>query len=71
MIEFNNKYFKEFKFSRNQINRFMISAVKDLKIAEDSKVPEVQFQFSYNFLSIKFLIMLYFDNSFCVIYIIP
>lgn len=48
MIIFEDKYFKEFKFSRKQIDRFIDSAVKDLKIAKDSDVPEVRFQFAYN-----------------------
>jgi phage pi2 protein 07 len=48
MIEFENKYFKEFKFSKKQIDRFIYSATKDLEIAKDSNVPEVQFQFAYN-----------------------
>lgn len=48
MIDFENKYFKKFKFTKNQIERFIYSANNDLKIAIDSDVPEVQFQFVYN-----------------------
>lgn len=48
MIIFEDKYFKKFKFSKNQIDRFIDSAFKDLNIAKDSNIPEVRFQFAYN-----------------------
>jgi len=48
MIEFENKYFKKFEFNKSQIDRYIDSAVKDLKIAKDSNVADVKFQFSYN-----------------------
>jgi len=48
MIKFETEYFKELKFSKKEIDKFIESAIKDLNIASDSNVPEVQFQFSYN-----------------------
>lgn len=48
MIEFDNKYFKELKFSKKQIDSFIDSSNKDLKIAKTSNIPEVKFQFAYN-----------------------
>jgi len=48
MIDFENKYFKKFKFSKNRVEKFLSSSLKDLKIAEASNVPEVKFQFAYN-----------------------
>lgn len=48
MIKFENSFFEEFKFTKEQIQTYLASAEKDLKIASDSNVPEVLFQFSYN-----------------------
>lgn len=48
MIVFEDKYFKKFKYSRKQIDKFFDSAAKDLDIARGSGIPEVRFQFSYN-----------------------
>jgi len=48
MIEFEEKYFKEFNFSKNQVDKFMEAASKDLEIAKGNDCPEVRFQFSYN-----------------------
>lgn len=48
MIDFENKYFKKIKFNRGQIEKFLSSSIKDLKIAQTSNIPEVKFQFSYN-----------------------
>ena len=48
MIEFENKYFKKFNFSRKQIQKYLDSALKDLKIAKEDQIAEVKFQFAYN-----------------------
>ena len=48
MINFDNKYFKEMNFNRKQIEKFLSSGTKDLKIAKESKVSDVRFQFTYN-----------------------
>jgi len=40
--------FEKFNFSQKQIKRYYQSALRDLKIALNSKVPEVIFRFSYD-----------------------
>jgi hypothetical protein len=40
--------FKNQEFTDRQIENYFKSAVKDFKIARDSKVPEVVFKFSYD-----------------------
>lgn len=49
--------FEKFNFSKRQIQLYCKSALKDLKIAKNSDVPEVIFHFCYNSL-IKFAIVL-------------
>ncbi|HUS50283.1 MAG TPA: hypothetical protein VMZ91_08955, partial [Candidatus Paceibacterota bacterium] len=41
-------YFKKFNFSKKQVQKYLDSALKDIKIAEESKIAEVKFQFAYN-----------------------
>lgn len=48
MIKFENKYFRKFGFTKNQIKRYVSSAHKDLKIARSASMAEVKFQFTYN-----------------------
>ena len=50
MIKFEDSFFEEFEFTKEQIQGYLASTEKDLKIASDSNVPEVIFQFSYNVL---------------------
>ena len=40
-------YFRKFKFSHEQIIRYMDNALRDLKIAHDVAVPEVRFTYGY------------------------
>lgn len=40
--------FADHEFTENQIKKYIASAVRDFKIAGDSDVPEIIFQFSYN-----------------------
>jgi len=47
-MEFEDKYFKKFNFSRKQVENYLKSALKDLNIAKESKITEVKFQFAYN-----------------------
>lgn len=47
-MEFEDKYFKKFNFSRKQVEKYLNSALKDLNIAKESKITEVKFQFAYN-----------------------
>ena len=48
MIKFENKYFRKFGFTKNQIKQYLSSAYKDLKIARSASIAEVEFQFAYN-----------------------
>ncbi len=57
MIDFPSEYFQKFNFSPRQLNAYADSSRHQLKIAEDSQVPEVMFEFAYNAL-IKFGIYL-------------
>lgn len=47
-MNFEQEFFQKIDFSKSQISRFFISAKRDLKIAEDSDVPEIKFKFSYD-----------------------
>lgn len=40
--------FEKFNFSKKQIARYYQAAVKDFKIADNAKVPEVIFRFCYD-----------------------
>ena len=53
MIDFPSDYFQKFNFSQRQLRVYFDSTRHQLKIAQDSHVPEVIFEFSYNAL-IKF-----------------
>ncbi len=57
MINFESQYFQKLAFKEKQIDQFLMSALHDLKIAQDSDVPDVVFKFSYDAL-IKLGIML-------------
>lgn len=48
MIDFNQNDFQKMEFSREQIEQFASSAKHDLKIAEESDIPDVVFKFSYD-----------------------
>lgn len=48
MIRFENNYFARFHFTDDQIKKYLNSARKDLRIAKNSAVAEVKFQFTYN-----------------------
>jgi len=43
-----SQYFVKFKFADEQIKRYFENALKDLKIAEKTDIPEVKFSYSYN-----------------------
>ena len=63
MIHFENKYFQKEKISNEQIKQFISSISRDLKIAEESNVPDVTFKFSYDAL-IKIGILLVADKGY-------
>jgi len=48
MIYFENQYFQKIEFSKKEIEQFIVSAKRDLKIALDSDILEVVFKFSYD-----------------------
>ena len=39
--------FKKVKFTRQQIKVYLENALKDLRIAKQSSIPEVKFNYSY------------------------
>lgn len=47
MTYFETKYFQKFSFTKEQIDRFFESALRDLKIARQDKFPEVRFTYGY------------------------
>lgn len=57
MINFENQHFQKLVFKKEQIEQYLKSALHDLKIAEESDIPDVVFKFSYDAL-IKFGIVL-------------
>jgi len=48
MINFENQHFQKLAFTRSQIEKFLKSALHDLQIAEESKITDVVFKFSYD-----------------------
>lgn len=48
MINFETKYFQRLIPKEKQIEQFLQSALHDLKIAEESDIPDVIFKFSYD-----------------------
>lgn len=47
-MEFNKSFFNKISFSSEQLAKILVSANKDLKIAEKSKEIEITFKFSYD-----------------------
>lgn len=48
MINFESQHFQKLTFKAIQTEQFLNSALHDLKIAEESKIPDVIFKFSYD-----------------------
>ena len=48
MIKFDDKYFKDFAFTRDQVNKNFENALKDIKIARQDAIPDVKFTYSYD-----------------------
>lgn len=48
MINFESQHFQKITFQKQQIDQFLQSASHDLKIAEESDVPDVVFKFCYD-----------------------
>jgi hypothetical protein len=47
MINFDDKYFRDFKFTKAQIRNNFDNAQKDLKIVNVDKIAEVKFTYTY------------------------
>ena len=48
MINFESQHFQKLAFKDEQIEQFAKSALHDLKIAEESNIPDVVFKFGYD-----------------------
>lgn len=48
MIKFDDRYFSDFIFTKEQVKRNFENAMKDLKIARQDKIPDVKFTYSYD-----------------------
>ena len=48
MINFESQHFQKMAFKEEQIDQFVKSAIHDLKIAEESDIPDVVFKFGYD-----------------------
>lgn len=48
MTKFDTKYFAKFKFTEEQIRRYMDNALRDLKIAKEDEHSEVKFNYAYS-----------------------
>ena len=48
MINFESQHFQKLTFQQKQIDQFLLSAKHDLKIAEESDIPDVIFKFGYD-----------------------
>ncbi len=47
-MNFESEFFQKFNFQEEQISNYLKSAEKNLRIAENIKIPEVIFKFSYD-----------------------
>jgi len=46
-MKFDDRYFKKFDFTKEQIDKNLQNASKDLKIAKKDSIPEVKFNYAY------------------------
>jgi len=46
-MEFDNKYFAKFKFTKEQINKNLKNALRDIDIAKKDKFLDVKFNYAY------------------------
>jgi hypothetical protein len=65
MIGFESRHFQKIPFNQEQVTQFSKSAFHDLKIAQNSDIPDVIFKFSYDAL-IKLGIALIAENGYKV-----
>ncbi|MFH1874073.1 MAG: hypothetical protein ABH859_02680 [Pseudomonadota bacterium] len=48
MIKLDDKYFRKFEFTKEQVNRYFTNANRDLEIAKENSRNEVKFSYSYS-----------------------
>ncbi len=48
MIKFDDKYFIDFVFTKEQVKKNFENALKDLKIAHQDTITDVKFTYSYD-----------------------
>ena len=48
MMKFEDKYFKDFEFTKDQVKKNFENALKDIKIARQDTIPDVKFTYSYD-----------------------
>ncbi|MDD5174297.1 MAG: hypothetical protein PHV48_05690 [Candidatus Omnitrophica bacterium] len=47
-MKFDDKYFKDFTFTKEQVRKNFENALKDIDIARQDKIPDVKFTYSYD-----------------------
>lgn len=47
-MKFDDKYFKDFTFTKEQVRKSFENALKDIGIARQDKIPDVKFTYSYD-----------------------
>jgi len=47
-MKFENKYFRDFKFTDEQVKKYLDNAFRDLKIARKVDILEVKFNYAYS-----------------------
>lgn len=47
-MKFDDKYFKDFTFTKEQVRKNFENALKDIHIARQDKIPDVKFTYSYD-----------------------
>ena len=47
-MKFDDKYFKDFTFTKEQVGKNFENALKDIDIARQDKIPDVKFTYSYD-----------------------
>jgi len=47
-MKFDDKYFKDFTFTEEQVRKNFENALKDIDIARQDKIPDVKFTYSYD-----------------------
>ena len=48
MMKFDEKYYKKFNFTSDEIKAYLKNAIKDFNIAQKDKILDVKFNYAYN-----------------------